>query len=356
MAKKRSLEEAGIGNKGERAKSENLHKIRRQIDYYFGNFNLPKDRFMKRVIKHEGGGEWFPAEVLLKFKKIKALGATLDDIVDACDESEVVKMNMEQTHIKRIFALKGPKWVSARTIQAQGFPKEKMDINDLLEFWNKTCPGVKNVKFCGRGTGIISLSFEDKKLADEWAMNKHEVTFRGEKITLGRDLYKKPNPFRNAGNERGRDQGKGNSGGKGQGGDINGVSDSVGSGDKGGYHSTIGKRQKLSDDVAENDLIEKGMEANVQKPSEKDGEQRVEQEKSAEAEQGDEVKNEGMDVDIEKQIDKAVESRADHKKTVEAEKGDLEVKNEGMDVDVKKVTDTDEAGDKEDNQKEESAT
>jgi len=311
MAKKRSAEEAGIGNKSERAKSENLPKIRKQIDYYFGNFNLPNDRFMKRVIKDEGG-EWFPAEVLLRFKKIKSLGATLADIVDACEESEVVKMNAEGTHIKRIFALKGDKWIRDRTIQAKGFPKEKIDIHELLEFWSKTCPEVKNVKFCGRGTGIIALSFEDKKLADQWAQNKHEVTYKGEKITMGRGLYIKP--VRKYDERR---KGHRKSQGEGQGGNEGGGNDG-GPGPKDGYHSTLGKRQKLSDDGAKDG-----------------GEQAVGQEKPSEADKGDvEMKNAGE------------EQGADQGKPAVADKADHEVKNAGMDVDVQ--TSTDKPGDMED--------
>jgi len=329
MAKKRSAEEAGIGNKAERAKSENLPKIRKQIDYYFGNFNLPKDRFMNRVIKDEGG-EWFPAEVLLRFKKIKSLGATLADIVDACAESEVVKMNVEGTHIKRMYALKGPRWISDRTIQAKGFPKEKIDIHELIEFWSKTCPDVKNVKFCGMKTGVIALSFADKKLADEWAQNKHEVIYKGEKITMGRNLwirpirkYEKPRKASlrpDAGGEKNQ--------GKGQGANTNGgAGDDGGPGSKDGYHSTLGKRQKLSDGVAKDDKNGKG------------GEQvAAGQEKPQEADKADmEMKNEGEG------------QAADQEKPAEADKADHEVKNAGMDVDVK--TPTDKPADMEDIQK-----
>jgi len=312
MAKKRSAEEAGIGNKSERAKSENLPKIRKQIDYYFGNFNLPNDRFMKRVIKDEGG-EWFPAEVLLRFKKIKSLGATLADIVDACEESEVVKMNMEGTHIKRIFALKGPKWISDRTIQAKGFPKERMDIHELIEFWSKTCPDVKNVKFCGKGTGIIALSFEDIKLAHEWAQNKHEVTYKGEKITMGKNLYIKPMRYPKGRQGHGKSQGQGQGGNTKEGGGNDGGPDP-----KDGYHSTLGKRQKLSDDGANDG-----------------GEQAAGQEKPPEADKNDvEMKNAGE------------EQGADQGKPAVADKADHEVKNAGMDVDVQ--TSTDKPGDMED--------
>jgi len=65
---KRSAEEAGVGNVDERAYSENMAKLRKQIEFYFGDFNLPTDRFMNKVIRENNDG-WFPVEILLKFKK-----------------------------------------------------------------------------------------------------------------------------------------------------------------------------------------------------------------------------------------------------------------------------------------------
>jgi len=246
---------------------------------------------MNKVIQDNKDG-WFPVETLLKFKKIKALEAGLCEIVESCVDSEVVKVNEGQTHIKRRNPLKGAAWVTERTIQAKGFPKEDCSLNELVDFWSKACPAVKNVELCGKSSGVLNISFEDKELADEWAANKHEVTYKGEKILLGRNLYKPPSMKRmgrgrGRGRVRGRGRGRGPRGrgrggyrGRGGfGGERKDVADEV------GYHSVMGKRQRLTDHVANKDLI--GVEVGVEKSSDIVGEERDDWEKKAEAERAD---------------------------------------------------------------------
>jgi len=289
--------------KDERANSENMLKLRKQIEYYFGDFNLPQDRFMNKVIQENVDG-WFPVETLLKFKKIKALEAGLCEIVESLVDSDVVKVNEGQTHIKRKHPLKDAAWVNDRTIQAKGFPKDNFTLNEFVDFWSKICPAVKNVELCGKFSGVLNISFEDKDLADEWAANKHEVIYKGQKILLGRNLYKPPS-MKRMGRERGRGRGRGRGsrgrGGRGwmrgrgrgrdrgrdrgRGGKRGGYGQLDNLGDESGYHSTMGKRQRLTDHVANKDLI--GVEVGVEKPSDIVGEVRDDWEKKAEAERAD---------------------------------------------------------------------
>jgi len=255
---KRSAEDAGIGSAGERATSENMKKLRKQIEYYFGNFNLPCDRFMNKVIKENKDG-WFPAETLLKFRKIKDAEVGLCEIVEACMDSKVVKVNDAQTHIKRKYPLKGSSWINERTIQAKGFPKENCSLNELIEFWAKVSQSVRKVQFCGKNSGVLNVSFETKEVADAYAANKHIVMFKGIKILCGRNLYKPPSVRR----VRVRKQG-------------------LVTGDSAVYHSNKGKRQRITDHVANKDLI--GVEVGIEKASDLVGEERDDWEKKADAE------------------------------------------------------------------------
>jgi len=255
---KRSAEDAGIGREGERATSENMAKLRKQIEYYFGDFNLPCDRFMNKVIKENKDG-WFPAETLLKFKKVKDAEVGLCEIVEACMDSDVVKVNDAQTHIKRKHPLKGSSWITDRTIQAKGFPKENCSLNDMIEFWAKVSQAVRKVQFCGRNSGVLNVSFETKEIADDYAANKHVIMFKGAKILCGRNLYKPPSMKRVRRNRQ-----------------------ALVAGDRNGYHAKKGKRQRITDHVANKDLI--GVEVGVEKASDIVGEERDDWEKKAEAE------------------------------------------------------------------------
>jgi len=255
---KRSAEDAGIGNEEERANSENISKLRKQIEYYFGDFNLPCDRFMNKVIKENKDG-WFPAETLLKFKRIKDAEVGLCQIIECCLDSDVVQVNDAQTHIKRKHPLMGSSWIKERTIQAKGFPKKNCPLGKLITFWEKVSPGVRKVQFCGRNTGVLNVSFETRELADTFAENKCEIIFEGVKIQCGRNLFKPVSMRRSRGRQH-----------------------ILGKGDGTGYRSKIGKRQRITDHVANKDLI--GVEVGVEKASDIVGEEQDDWEKKAEAE------------------------------------------------------------------------
>ncbi|CAN8023691.1 unnamed protein product [Ixodes persulcatus] len=44
-------------------------KIIKQIEYYFGDFNLPRDKFLREKVKLDEG--WVPIETLLTFNRLK---------------------------------------------------------------------------------------------------------------------------------------------------------------------------------------------------------------------------------------------------------------------------------------------
>ncbi|XP_046677484.1 LOW QUALITY PROTEIN: la protein homolog [Homalodisca vitripennis] len=61
-------------------------KIKRQIEYYFGDYNLPTDKFLREQVKLKDG--WVPIETLLKFKRLAALTQDPEVIVEALTGSE----------------------------------------------------------------------------------------------------------------------------------------------------------------------------------------------------------------------------------------------------------------------------
>ena len=46
-------------------------KIVRQIEHYFGDYNLPRDKFLKETIKEDDG--WVPMTTMLNFQRLAAL-------------------------------------------------------------------------------------------------------------------------------------------------------------------------------------------------------------------------------------------------------------------------------------------
>lgn len=68
------------------------------FQYYFGDFNLMKDKFLKQEIQKDDG--WVPLATLLNFNRLAALTKDIDVILSAFKEnpSELVEVI-----IRRIF-------------------------------------------------------------------------------------------------------------------------------------------------------------------------------------------------------------------------------------------------------------
>lgn len=75
--------------------------IIRQLEYYFGDANLAKDKFMKDQISKDEG--WVPLDVLLTFKRLKSLSDDKKVIVDAISKSEegLVEVSEDREKLRR---------------------------------------------------------------------------------------------------------------------------------------------------------------------------------------------------------------------------------------------------------------
>ena len=59
-------------NDKEQISKEQLEaKIVRQVEHYFGDYNLPRDKFLKETIQSDDG--WVPMDVMLKFQRLASL-------------------------------------------------------------------------------------------------------------------------------------------------------------------------------------------------------------------------------------------------------------------------------------------
>lgn len=77
-------------------------QIIRQVEYYFGDINLPRDKFLQGQIKENEDG-WVPLEVMLKFKRLANISDDAKVIAEALEKSEekVVLVNDDKTKVRR---------------------------------------------------------------------------------------------------------------------------------------------------------------------------------------------------------------------------------------------------------------
>lgn len=73
-------------------------KIAQQLEYYFGDINLPRDKFMQEKIKEDDG--WISLEVLLTFKRLASLSTDPEVIANAVEKSESKLVNVSDDRKK----------------------------------------------------------------------------------------------------------------------------------------------------------------------------------------------------------------------------------------------------------------
>jgi len=128
-------------------------KIIRQVEHYFGDENLPKDKFLQEAIKEDEG--WISMSTMLDFKRLADLSKDAKQILGALAKSESGLMqinedgdgkirrspehplpeNNEETKKKR----------EARTAYVKGFDKEKTTMDELLDYYAVADPSVVNI-------------------------------------------------------------------------------------------------------------------------------------------------------------------------------------------------------------------
>jgi len=167
-----------------------LH-IQKQVEFYFGDQNYPKDKFLKsQAAKDEKG--WVPISVVLDFKRMKNLTQDPQDVVDALKTSDIVDIDAEKKMIKRKeMALE--EGVSDKTLFIKGWPTT-IKIEEVTEVCSKLGL-VTNVKIRRRADKTQKPScwveFESEEKAKEIA-EKQKLEFNGKQLLiLTKDGYLK---------------------------------------------------------------------------------------------------------------------------------------------------------------------
>lgn len=120
--------------------TKNELDIIRQIEYYFGDANLARDKFLQGEIEKDEG--WVPLSVLLTFKRLSALSEDVKVIAAALQKSDegLVETSEDQTKMRRHPERPIPeqnednrKEVMSRTVYLKGFPTTT-EMSDLIEF------------------------------------------------------------------------------------------------------------------------------------------------------------------------------------------------------------------------------
>ena len=97
-------------------------QIRQQIEFYFSDANLHKDRFLKKLIEQSCEG-YVDLGVLITFNKLKLLTTDLILVAKALSSSSMLVLNKDRTEVKRISPVGNQKNVDDRTVYVECLPQ-----------------------------------------------------------------------------------------------------------------------------------------------------------------------------------------------------------------------------------------
>ncbi|KAM6909531.1 la-related protein 7 [Xenentodon cancila] len=101
-----------------------LGDVRKQVEFWFGDVNLHKDRFLKKLIDESENG-YVDISVLASFNRMKKLTTDTKLIARALKNSSVVQINLEGTKVRRQLPIgDSPNNVDDRTVYVELLPKD----------------------------------------------------------------------------------------------------------------------------------------------------------------------------------------------------------------------------------------
>ncbi|KAM9263597.1 la-related protein 7 isoform 1-T2 [Cariama cristata] len=175
-ARDKAMEEESTEQKKEREKKKRsrvkqvLADIAKQVDFWFGDVNLHKDRFLREQIEKSRDG-YVDISLLVSFNKMKKLTTDGKLIARAVKSSSVVELDLEGTRIRRRQPLgEQPKDVDSRTVYVELLPK---NVNhSWIERVFGKCGNVVYVsipryKTSGDPKGFAFVEFETKEQAEK---------------------------------------------------------------------------------------------------------------------------------------------------------------------------------------------
>lgn len=134
--------ESPVGSKKQRNRKRKLLKdIREQMEFYFSDSNLNKDKYLKEKLKESSDG-FIPLSVFAKFNKIKALTTDVSVIALALQASSFLEVNLEHK-VKRISEVKELTNADNCTVYVENLPKHV--THDWVKHMFKRCGNVTYV-------------------------------------------------------------------------------------------------------------------------------------------------------------------------------------------------------------------
>ncbi|EFA00619.1 la-related protein 7 [Tribolium castaneum] len=162
-----------ILKKGRHRKKQLYNSILQQMEFYFSDSNLTKDRFLSQLIKEN---PFVDLNVFLKFNKITKLTTSIDDIQKAVQKSQLIELSEDRSRIRRTKPVKEKANVDDCTIYVERLKSDATHewLNSVFsEFGNVVYVSIPKYKNNSAIKGFAFVEFEKEKEAQN-ALNYFE--------------------------------------------------------------------------------------------------------------------------------------------------------------------------------------
>lgn len=117
----RDIEEEKMQKKRKKRTKKILTQLKEQIEFYFGDANLSKDRFMKQEItKHPEG--YVLISIIASFNRIKQTTDDVKLVVKAMKMSSLLEVSEDETMVRRKTPIPEPRNTDAETVYVERLP------------------------------------------------------------------------------------------------------------------------------------------------------------------------------------------------------------------------------------------
>ncbi|KAM9304951.1 lupus La protein [Gastrophryne carolinensis] len=173
-------------------------KICQQIEYYFGDHNLPRDKFLKEQVTLDDG--WVPLETMIKFNRLNQLTKDFDTILKALKKSKtgLIEIDEEKQKIRRSPSKPLPEnteeyknAIKHRSVYIKGFQQDT--TLDEIKQWLDNKGPIENIQM--RRTidktfkGSVFIVFETEEAAKSFLENKDHKFKDSDMTILSKDEY-----------------------------------------------------------------------------------------------------------------------------------------------------------------------
>ncbi|KAL4216975.1 hypothetical protein ACF0H5_023432 [Mactra antiquata] len=163
-------------------------QVIRQMEHYFGDYNLPKDRFLLEQIKLDDG--WVPLETMLKFNRLKQICDSQEKIAEYLRKSTagLLEVSEDGTKVRRNPERPLPenteerkKEIATRTIYAKVFPLDATldELRDYFEIFGEVDVVVMRKDIHKKFKGSVFVTYRNvdsvKKFLEPETMKYKEV-------------------------------------------------------------------------------------------------------------------------------------------------------------------------------------